>query len=242
MKLLLIGATGSPYFEHCRQQVWEFLRSSKTVGLVSAANLFDEEEYFRAIDERLKASSIAEKVVHIRWSSRWKDALDKADAVIIPGGNTYALLDRLTQSGLLTALREKVRRGMPYVGSSAGANLAGPNILTTNDWNVVGLSEFGALDLVPFNVNPHYVERGVSDAPNSESRDFRIREYHQVWHNPVVGIEETALLKVSGGQVQVAGKGRVKLFTPQGGQRWFSPGEKLEWEARLPEVMVDHVR
>jgi dipeptidase E len=246
MRLLLIGATGSPYYEHCKHEVRDFLRSSNTVGLVSAANLFDEEQYFRAMDERLTESGIAtaQRLVHIRWNSRWKDALDRADAVVVPGGNTYALLQRLAQSGLLDALQDRVRGGLPYVGSSAGANLAGPNILTTNDWNVVGLGQFQAMGLVPFNINPHYVERSATDAPNSESRDFRIREYHQIRRNPVIGIEETAILNVSGGQVQVTGRGRVKLFTQQGLQRWFTPGEKLEWDAgtRLPEAMAGHMR
>ena len=115
---------------------------------------------------------------------------------MVPGGNTYALLNRLAQSGLLAALREQVRDGLPYVGSSAGANIAGPNILTTNDWNVVGSTHFNSLGLVPFNINPHYVERASSDAPHSETRDLRIREYHQIWSNPVVAVEETAVLRV----------------------------------------------
>jgi dipeptidase E len=246
MRLLLIGATGSPYFEHCKQELQEFLHPLKSVGLISAANLFDEEQYFRAMNERLSASgvAIARRLVHIRWNSDWQDALDTIDAVVVPGGNTYALLGRLAQSGLLDALRERVRGGLPYVGSSAGANLAGPNILTTNDWNVVGLDRFQALELVPFNINPHYIERSSSDAPNSESRDFRIREYHQLRRNPVVGIEENAIVRISGGQASIMGRGRVKLFMPQGPERWFAPGEKLEWEVemRLPETLAGHIR
>lgn len=230
MKLLLIGATGSPYFEHCKREIRAFLGSSKAVGLLSAANLFDEDGYFRAMDQRLTSAGIARELVHIRWNSHWLDALNRVEAVVIPGGNTYVLLERLSQSGLLDVLRQRIREGLPYVGSSAGANVAGPNILTTNDWNVVGLNQFEALGLVPFNINPHYVERHLSDAPHSETRDFRIREYHQVWSNPVVAIEENAILSVFDRKVSIKGKGKVKLFMPHGSQRLFEPGEDLIWE------------
>jgi dipeptidase E len=106
-------------------------------------------------------------------------ALERAETVFVGGGNTYALLDRI---------RERVGEGLPYVGASAGSNVAGPNILTTNDWNVVGLAAFDALGLVPFNINPHYLQVDPAMAPGSETRDMRIAEYHRVRDNPVVGL------------------------------------------------------
>ncbi len=232
MKLLLIGATGSPYFEHCRREMLDFLRSSKTVGLLSAANPFDEQAYFVAMKEHLTRNglSTAKELIHICWNSNWRPSLNKIDALVVPGGNTFVLLKRLYQSGLIEALRYKIREGLPYIGSSAGANVTGPNILTTNDWNVAGVSHFEALALVPFNINPHYVERSASDAPNSETRSQRIREYHQFWNNPVVGIEETAVLSVVGATAPIVSKGRVKLFTKDGRQRSFGSGEELVWD------------
>jgi dipeptidase E len=236
MRILLIGATGSPYFEHCKQNVLEFLGSSKKLGLVTAANPFDEKAYFRAMDEQLTGNGvpITRELVHVRWNFDWRDALKKVDALVIPGGNTYVLLKRLHQSGMLDALRHRIREGLPYIGSSAGANVAGPNILTTNDWNVAGLTHFEALGLVPFNINPHYVERSASDATNSETRAQRIREYHQFWKNPVLGIEETAVVRVLGAKPPIVGKGRAKLFAGDGGQRWFEAGEQLVWDNWTP--------
>lgn len=232
MRLLLMGATGSPYFEQSKKDMLGFLGPSKTAGLIPAANLFDEESYFRAMDERLThvIAPIVGRLVHVRWNSNFQHTLDTVDALIVPGGNTYVLLKRLKQSGLLDAVRERVQAGLPYIGSSAGANVAGPNILTTNDWNVVGLGDFEALGLVPFNINPHYVEQGAADAPHSETRSSRIREFHQIWTNPVVGIEEKAMINVSADKVSVLGGGRVKLFTRDGAQRWFEAGEDLVWE------------
>jgi dipeptidase E len=229
MRLLLISATGFPYFEHCKQEILDFLGRSKSVGFVSAATLFDEEEYFRIIHERLigTAPPISRELVHVRWNSDWRDALRRIDAILIGGGNTYALLKRLHQSGLLDVLRERVRGGLPYIGSSAGSNVAGPNILTTNDWNVVGLTHFESLGLVPFSINPHYAERTASDSPHSETRDFRIGEYHQVWNNPVVAIEETAIVRVVDPRFSIVGKGKAKLFAKGDDPRWIEAGEDL---------------
>ncbi len=241
MKLLLIGATGSPYFEHCKQEMISFLSAARRVGLVPAASLFDEEAYFRALDERITRDPqpITRELIHIRWNSNWREALNRIDAVIIPGGNTYALLKRLYHSGLVDVLRQKIKDGLPYIGSSAGANITGPNILTTNDWNVVGLTQFKSLALVPFNINPHYVERDVSDAPHSETRDTRIREYHQVWRNPVVGIQETTVLKVQDGSVSVR-KNSAKIFYQGGRHQWVEAGNKFILE-HAPEDEPLHV-
>jgi dipeptidase E len=227
MKLLLIGATGSPPFDHCRDEIIDFLGQPQRVGLITAANLFDEEAYFRTMDERLIgiAPQISRKLIHIRCDSNWRDAMKRIDAVIVPGGNTYALLKRLYQSGLFDALRESIQNGLPYVGSSAGANIAGPNILTTNDWNVIGSNYFDSLGLVPFNINPHYV--GGSEAPNAETRDLRIREYHQVQQNAVVGLEEGAVLRVVSARAPAVRKGRAKVILRDNVQRWFQAGEDL---------------
>jgi dipeptidase E len=120
-----------------------------------------------------------------------------------------------------------VGEGLPYIGASAGANLAGPNILTTNDWNVVGLTAFEALDLVAFNVNPHYLETDPAMAPGSETRDTRIAEYHVVRDNPVVGIEEGTMVRVEGGTATVRGTGRVKVFRRQQVPAWVAAGAPL---------------
>jgi len=137
-------------------------------------------------------------------------------------------------SALARRIRSKaydaqVRAGVPYLGSSAGANLAGLTILTTNDWNVVGLEHFEALGLVPFNINPHYLEADALMAPGSETRDDRIREYHAVNANPVFGIEEQTMVRIEGGAATVAGSGRVKVFRRGADPRWYGAGERLPY-------------
>ena len=116
---------------------------------------------------------------------------------------------------------------MPYIGASAGSNVAGPNILTTNDWNVVALDRFEALGLVPFNINPHYRETDPVMAPFSETRDDRIREYHVVNANPVLGLEEGSWVVAEDGAVTAHGAARVKLFRRGADPAWIEPGARV---------------
>src|SRR5439155_19273651 len=94
-------------------------------------------------------------VRHLRWAAHPLAVRERAEALFVGGGNTYALLKRLQEGGLLDPIRTRVRAGLPYIGSSAGSNVAGPSLLTSNFWNVAAPTVFGALALVPFNINPH---------------------------------------------------------------------------------------
>ena len=233
MSLLLISNSGRPFLEHCRPEITAFLRrhGARRLAFVTAANLHDEVTYWQRAREALEPPAPAGcdvEVLHLRWNHDPMPTLQHADALFIGGGNTYALLKRLREAGLLEPIGVRVRAGLPYLGSSAGANVAGPTILTTNDWNVVGLENFRALGLVPFNINPHYLETDPAMAQHSETRDERIREYHVVWQNPVVGIEEGTWLRVEDGRATIAGRGRVKLFTRDREPRWLGAGEAFD--------------
>jgi dipeptidase E len=230
MKLLLVSATGSPYFEHCKEELQTFLKSTKNVGFVSAANLFDEVEYYNLMRERLTSSRMVRNLVHLRCDPEGLDTIKRIDSVIVGGGNTYALLKRMKESGMLQRLEKSVLGGMRYVGSSAGANVSGPNILTTNDWNVVSLTDFRSFGFVPFNINPHYAGQGASDAPHSETRDQRIREFHQVWSNPVVAVEETTVLKIEDKRISIRGSGTAKVFLRNREPRLLSVKEQLNFD------------
>jgi dipeptidase E len=231
MRLLLISNSGKPFLEHCMAHLAAFLGGASRLAFVTAANLHDEHAYWQRAREALEPAAprgCGVEVLHLRWDADPLATLQRADALFVGGGNTYALLKRLREAGLVEPIRARVRAGVPYLGSSAGANLAGPTILTTNDWNVVGLDAFEALGLVPFNINPHYLETDPAMAPHSETRDDRIREYHVVWRNPVVGIEEGTLLRIDDATASVLGRGRVKLFRRDQAPRWFAAGETVE--------------
>lgn len=230
MRALLISNSGRPFLAHCMVHVREFLGGTRRLAFVSAANLHDEIAYHERAREALGApppAGCGVEVLHLRWDREPLATLAEADAVFVGGGNTYALLKRVREAGLLEPLRARVRTGLPYLGASAGANLAGVNILTTNDWNVVGLTAFDALGLLPVNINPHFLEIDPAMAPGSETRQERIREFHVVWPQPVLGIEERTLLRVEGNVATVLGRGRVKRLTREGEPRWYAAGERV---------------
>jgi dipeptidase E len=139
-------------------------------------------------------------------------AVGEAEALFVGGGNTFRLLDELYRLGLIDALRDRVREGVPYLGISAGANVACPTVRTTNDMPVLTPPSLNALGLVPFQVNPHYftghffVRRGDQFEEHfGETRDERIREYHELNDLPVVGLWEAGLLRCEDGRVWLSG-------------------------------------
>jgi dipeptidase E len=209
-RILLVSNSGRPFLEHCRADIAAFLGTQRRLAFVSAASYDDETAYHDSARRALEPVDL--DVSHLRTEDAPLDTLARAEALFVGGGNTYHLLRRLHAARLLEPIRERVRAGMPYVGSSAGSNVAGPNILTTNDWNVDGLTRFEALGLVPFNINPHYLETDPVMAPYSETRDERIEQYLHVHDNPVVGIEEGTLVRWEEERGTVLGRGRVKLF------------------------------
>ena len=226
----LLLHSGGPLGPEGRAALPPFLGARCRVAFVTAANLHDETAYF----ERVRASLVPAPpegagldLVHLRWNDRPLDTLARADALFMGGGNTYALLGRLREAGLVEAIRDRVAAGMPYLGASAGSNVAGPNIQTTNDWNVVALARFDALGLVAFNINPHYKEMDPAMAAFSETRDDRIREYHVVNANPVVGLEEGSWVVVDNGVVRAHGTARVKIFRRGQQPVWHQPGDRL---------------
>jgi dipeptidase E len=163
-----------------------------------------------------------------------------AEAVFVGGGNTFRLLAELYRRGLLDALRERARAGVPYLGVSAGTNVACPTIKTTNDMPITPPPSLDALGLVPFQVNPHYFTGGsyVKHADGSfeehhgETRDDRLREFHELNDTPVVGLWEGGLLLAEGGELTLHGAA-ARVFRKGQEPADFAPG------ARLDELLHD---
>jgi dipeptidase E len=144
-------------------------------------------------------------------------AVEEARGIFIGGGNTFRLLNDLYRFGLLDAIRDRVRNGLPYLGVSAGTNVACPAIKTTNDMPIVQPPSLDALGLVPFQVNPHYYtgqtfvkgDDGSFHEHFGETRDDRLREYHEMNDLPVVGLWEAGLLRCEDGRVELSGAARL---------------------------------
>jgi dipeptidase E len=140
-------------------------------------------------------------------------AVEEARGIFVVVGNTFRLLNDLYRFGLLDMIRDRVRHGLPYLGVSAGTNVACPTIKTTNDMPIVQPPSLGALRLVPFQVNPHYftgqtfvkADDGSFHEHFGETRDDRLREFHEMNETPVVGLWEAGLLRCEGGRVELSG-------------------------------------
>jgi dipeptidase E len=157
-------------------------------------------------------------------------AVLQAEAVFVGGGNTFRLLTELYRRQILEPLRDRVRQGMPYLGVSAGSNVACPTIMTTNDMPIVQPPSFAALELVPFQINPHYFSGNtfykVGDALHEhfgETRDDRIREYHELNARPVIGLWEAGFLWIDGDTVTLTDT-PARIFLPGKPPEDWAPG------------------
>jgi dipeptidase E len=146
-------------------------------------------------------------------------ALDKIDGIYMGGGNTFRLVDTLQKTGLLEAIRTKVEGGMPYMGASAGINVAGPTIMTTNDMPIVQPKTMDAIGLVPFQINPHYFEGkphyeedGKIVPYQGETRDDRIIQFQEENATPVIGLKEGSALRIRGNSIELLGGKTAKVF------------------------------
>ncbi|HEX2052572.1 MAG TPA: dipeptidase PepE, partial [Actinomycetota bacterium] len=165
----------------------------------------------RGLDAGIRLSGIHQAPDPVR-------AVEEAQAIYVGGGNTFRLLNEMYRANLLNVIRERVRDGMPYMGVSAGSNVACPTIQTTNDMPIVRPPTFDALDLVPFQINAHYywgrtfVQRGETMTEHfGETRDERLAEFHEENDTPVIGLWEGGFLRVEDSSVQLLGEA-ARLF------------------------------
>jgi dipeptidase E len=158
-----------------------------------------------------------------------REAVLDAQAVYVGGGNTFRLLTTLEENDLLPVIRERVLAGMPFIGVSAGSNVACPTIKTTNDMPIVQPKSFHALGLVPFQINPHYVDRDPNSTHQGETREDRIREFHEMNDAPVVGLREGGILRVENHSILLCGTAGARIFQKGKEQAVYAPGDNLDF-------------
>lgn len=208
MRLLLISSSlvhGYGYLDHAEPELRRVLEGVTSVAFVPFAQ-HDHQDYTARVRERLSAMDLDVTQVRDRAD------VESAEAMFIGGGNSFRLLNTLYERDLLDAIRARARSGMPYIGSSAGTNVATPSIRTTNDMPIVYPPSFEALGLVSFQINPHYLDADPNSTHYGETREQRILEFHEEHATPVVGLREGSMLDVRDGVVTLAGSKPARVF------------------------------
>lgn len=215
MRLLLISNStmaGEPYLDYPKYAIKEFLGTQikKTLFIPFAGVTFSYDEYVAKVQQRF--SEIGYEVDGIHNYSDMTEAVKKAEAIVVGGGNTFHLLKTMQENNLLEAIRKRILEGVPFVGWSAGSNVACPSIKTTNDMPIVEPPTFSALGMVKFQINPHYLDANPAGHAG-ETREQRLEEFLEV--NPniyVVGLREGSMLKVENNSIKLAGKNSLRIF------------------------------
>lgn len=224
MRLMLLSnstAPGRGYLEHATDALGELFAGLREVAFVPFA-LADHDGYTATVASALERFGVRVVGAHTSEPAR---VVGQADAVFIGGGNTFRLVDALYRTGLIEAVPALVREGMPYLGSSAGTNVATPSLRTTNDMPIVQPPSFATLGLVPFQINPHYLDPDPSSTHQGETRDERLRQYLEENDVPVLAMREGTWLSrdgdaldfagaESGGRLYRQGQDAVEIGTP----------------------------
>lgn len=139
-------------------------------------------------------------------------ALQEAEGIFTGGGNTFLLVEKLYRNKIISTLEKTIKKGIPYLGTSAGTNIAGLTMQTTNDMPIIYPPSFKTLGIVPFNINPHYLDPDINSTHKGETRETRIREFHTINTHPVVGLREGSWLEIKGDKISLKGTLTARIF------------------------------
>jgi len=215
MRLLLISNStmpGEPYLSYPMPEIDRFLgfRPLKILFIPYAAVTFSMDEYENRVRERF--ASLNHIVTSIHRTADPVGAIAEADVIVTGGGNTWQLVRMINDNALSPVIRDRVMAGIPYIGWSAGSNIACPTLRTTNDMPIIDPKGFDCLNLVPFQINPHYLDKNP-EGHGGETREQRIEEFIEI--NPdiyVVGLREGTMLRLEGKQLSLIGSRTLRIF------------------------------
>lgn len=228
MKKLLIVSTstihGSGYLEYLTDEMVDFFEGIKEVVFIPYARPsgMTHDDYTNAA--RTKFASLNIKVKGIHEYENPKEAIKNAEAVFTGGGNTFLLLKTLYEFGLVKELKDRIENGMLYMGTSAGSNITGLTVGTTNDMPIVYPPTFDAIGVLPFNINPHYLDPDPSSKHKGETRQTRIEEFLNFNDIKVVGLREGSWLRVKGDEIELKGPLTARIFVKGEEVYEYKPG------------------
>ncbi len=228
IRLLLFSNStnhGERYLAHAADEMLQVLGERRRILFVPFA-LHDRAGY--AAKFRARLAELGCEVDELAADATGVRQIETAEAVFVGGGNTFRLLKTLQETELLAPLRERAQGGMPYLGASAGINLAGPTIRTTNDMPIVEPRGFDALGLVPFQINPHYLDPEPGSTHMGETRAERLAEFHEENATAVVGLREGAWIRVEGVRAWLGGARGARIFRRGQAPEERGPGAPLD--------------
>jgi dipeptidase E len=224
--LLISNSTvyGRGYFDHVESEIKSFLGSARRILFFPFA-LRDRDAYTATVRTRFGAMGYSIESAYE--TAVPQKAVEETDAIFIGGGNTFRLLKALQDLDFIEANRRKVGSGAPYIGSSAGSNVAGPTIKTTKDTPIVQPRSFTSLGLVPFQISPHYLDPDPNSTHMGETQEERILQFLEENDTPVVGIREGAWLLCNDGNVTVKGQTGARIFRRGHAPVEVTPGTEI---------------
>ena len=216
MKNLIAASTSTiyngTYLDYLTEALTELFSETDEILFIPYARPggITHDEYTRKASEAFK--KINKKVIGLHTFSDPVKAINEAKGIFTGGGNTFVLVSSLYKNQAMEPLREVIFNGTPYLGTSAGSNICGVSMKTTNDMPIVYPPSFKTLGVIPFNVNPHYLDPNPSSEHMGETRETRIKEFHTQNNIPVVGLREGSWLRVKDSSIVLKGEHSARIF------------------------------
>jgi dipeptidase E len=216
MKNIIIASTstihGSGYLEYILDELKIHFHDTNEILFIPYARPGGISHDAYTENAKLAFGKINKNVKGIHEYDNPKNAVKEAKGIFVGGGNNFVLVNQLYKNNLISVLQNVVTKGTPYLGTSAGSNICGLTLNTTNDMPIVYPPSFKTLGLVPFNINPHYLDPDPNSTHMGETRETRIKEFHKFNTQAVVGIREGSFLHVIGESIVLKGNLSARIF------------------------------
>jgi len=233
MKNLIIASTstvhGSGYLAYILDELSALFSETEEILFIPYARPsgISHDQYNEIVQKAF--SEINKKIVGLHTFKNTKEAIKQAKGIFTGGGNTFLLVKQLHEKQLIQPLKEVINSGTPYLGTSAGSNICGINMQTTNDMPIVYPPSFKTLGIVPFNINPHYLDPDPTSKHMGETRETRIKEFHTQNEIPVIGLREGSWLRVIDDSIELQGTLSARVFEQDKDPYEIPSGTKIDY-------------
>ena len=203
---------GGNYLEYLLPNLEILFQNCKTILFIPFARAggLTHNQYTQKVTIAL--AKINKNVVGLHQFDNYRTAINQSEAIFTGGGNTFVLVKALHDNNIMSVLATAINNGTPYLGTSAGSNIAGVSMQTTNDMPIVYPSSFTTMGILPFNLNPHYIDPDLQSKHMGETRETRITEFHQFNKTPVLGLREGSWLQLNNNNIILKGTLTARLF------------------------------